>query len=186
MFKTVSDAAAAYSPQDASGAADGVAKGAADAVFRAMFGFYGNLWLSKFSTGSMDADGNDAGVLSAKAIWEHGLRDFDVPTVKAALRRCIEAHAEFPPTMPQFVALCKACQPVKTYAEQQGWKQLPAPSPEAPKPDVTIERKNDGKNWARKHLARHKKGIKVPYYTLNSARMALGLQSGMDAARVAV
>ena len=88
---------------------------AADAVFRAMHGFYGQLWLSKFATGQAGADGADAGVVSAKAMWAHGLRDFDAVTVRHALRQCLERHPEFPPSLPQFVALCRANKPREAY-----------------------------------------------------------------------
>jgi hypothetical protein len=84
---------------------------AVDVVFRAMHGFYGQLWLSKFATGQVGADGADAGVLNAKLIWSHGIRQFSVGTVKAALRQCIERHPEFPPSLPQFVSLCRANAP---------------------------------------------------------------------------
>lgn len=88
---------------------------AADAVFRAMHGFYGQLWLSKFATGQAGADGADAGVVSAKAIWAHGLRDFDATTVRMALRQCLERHPEFPPSLPQFVSMCRANQPREVF-----------------------------------------------------------------------
>lgn len=88
---------------------------AADAVFRALHGFYGQLWLSKFATGQVDASGNDSGVLGAKAIWAHGLRDFSATTVKAALRQCLETHPEFPPSLPQFMALCRANTPREVF-----------------------------------------------------------------------
>lgn len=88
---------------------------AADAVFRAMHGFYGQLWLSKFATGQASADGADAGVVSAKRIWAHGLRDFDAVTVRHALRQCLERHPEFPPSLPQFVSMCRANQPREAY-----------------------------------------------------------------------
>lgn len=88
---------------------------AADAVFRAMHGFYGQLWLSKFATGQAGADGADAGVVSAKRIWAHGLRDFDAVTVRHALRQCLERHPEFPPSLPQFVSMCRANQPREAY-----------------------------------------------------------------------
>lgn len=89
----------------------------ANNVFRVMHGFYGNLFLSKFATGEVKADGSDGGVASARAIWAHGLRDFDLSTVKTALARVMDAHPEFPPTLPQFVALCKACAPRPVYRE---------------------------------------------------------------------
>jgi hypothetical protein len=95
----------------------------ANNVFRVMHGFYGNLFLSKFATGEVTANGGDAGVASARTIWAHGLRDFDVSTVKTALARVISTHPEFPPTLPQFVALCKAFAPRQVYQHA-----LPPPS----------------------------------------------------------
>lgn len=100
----------------------------ANNVFRVMHGFYGNLFLSKFATGEVKADGSDGGVASARAIWAHGLRDFDLATVKTALARVMDAHPEFPPTLPQFVALCKACRPREAFQHA-----LP---PKAPNPEV--------------------------------------------------
>jgi len=94
---------------------EATAPNAADAVFRAMHGFYGQLWLSKFATGQAGADGADAGVVSAKAMWAHGLRDFDAVTVRHALRQCLERHPEFPPSLPQFVSMCRANQPREAY-----------------------------------------------------------------------
>lgn len=78
-------------------------------VFKVFHGFYGNLFLSKFANGQLNASGEDMGVISARQIWAHGLREFDLATVKNALLRCMEPHPEYPPTLPQFVALCKAC-----------------------------------------------------------------------------
>jgi len=87
----------------------------ANNVFRVLHGFYGNLFLSKFATGEVIAGGGDGGVASARTIWAHGLRGFDVEVVKTALARTMDTHPEFPPTLPQFVALCKACQPREVY-----------------------------------------------------------------------
>ena len=89
----------------------------ANNVFRVMHGFYGNLFLSKFATGEVLANGGDGGVASARVIWAHGLRSFDIETVKTALGRTMEAHPEFPPTLPQFVGLCKACTQRKAYQD---------------------------------------------------------------------
>lgn len=84
-------------------------------VFKVMHGFYGNLFLSKFATGSFGASGQDQGVVSARQIWAHGLRDMDAATVKAALAQCVERHPEYPPSLPQFMALCRANQPRKVF-----------------------------------------------------------------------
>lgn len=84
-------------------------------VFKVLHGFYGNLFLSKFASGEMTPEGEDSGVVSARQVWAHGLREFDGQTVKAALNRCMAAHAEFPPSLPQFVALCAAAKPRNVY-----------------------------------------------------------------------
>ena len=161
------------------GATHEVPMSAADAVFRAMFGFYGNLWLSKFAIGQLDDDGSDAGVTSAKSIWAHGLREFDVGTVKVALRQCLEHHPEFPPTLPQFVALCKAAMPRKTWAEENNLPQLPAPKPAAPA-RVQFREHNDGKDWARRLQARHSAGDSLSPYQVTCSRQALGLEGRMS------
>ena len=88
-------------------------------VFKVFHGFYGNLFLSKFSTGEVDAQGGDAGIVSARQIWGHGLRNFDAGTVKAALAQCMAPHPEFPPSLPQFVALCRANAPREAYRAPQ-------------------------------------------------------------------
>jgi len=88
-------------------------------VFKVFHGFYGNLFLSKFSTGEVDAQGGDAGIVSARQIWGHGLRNFDAGTVKAALAQCMAQHPEFPPSLPQFVALCRANKPREAYSAPQ-------------------------------------------------------------------
>lgn len=92
-------------------------EGAVNNVFKVMHGFYGNLFLSKFATGDVDDAGQDRGIVSARQIWGHGLRGFGPNTVKSALARCMTHHPEFPPSLPQFVALCEACTPRKTYAQ---------------------------------------------------------------------
>ena len=109
MLKPI-DPSAAGRPQRAPLPADAV-----NNVFKVLHGFYGNLFLSKFATGQADQAGEDQGIVSARQVWAHGLREFDVTTVKAALSRCIERHPEFPPSMPQFVQLCVACKVREVY-----------------------------------------------------------------------
>ena len=87
-------------------------------VFKVFHGFYGNLFLSKFATGEA-GDGGDKGIVSARQIWGHGLRGFDAATVKTALAQCVTAHPEFPPSLPQFVALCRASAPRDGYKPAQ-------------------------------------------------------------------
>ena len=87
----------------------------ANNVFRVLHGFYGNLFLSKFATGEAMPGGGDGGVASARGIWAYGLREFAAEVIKTALARTMAAHPEYPPTLPQFVALCKACAPREAF-----------------------------------------------------------------------
>ena len=86
-------------------------------LFMLFHGYYGNLFLSKFATGELDAEGKDRGIKSARLVWQNELRNYDVDTVVAAAKRCKEAHKEFPPSLPQFAALCAAIQPRKARPE---------------------------------------------------------------------
>ncbi|MGJ7529833.1 hypothetical protein [Variovorax sp. GB1P17] len=83
-------------------------------VFKVLHGYYGNLFFTKFSTGAVE-NGEDQGIANARRIWAHGLRDFDGDTIKMALRNCQARHAEYPPSLPQFVALCAAAKPREVY-----------------------------------------------------------------------
>lgn len=94
-------------------------------LFTLMHGFYGNLFLSKFATGDVDAQGKDKGVKSAQMVWASDLAKFDSVTIRAAAERCKVDHKDFPPTLPQFSAICRAMSPVKAYrAPDSGVKQI--------------------------------------------------------------
>jgi hypothetical protein len=84
-------------------------------VFKVFHGYYGNLFLSKFASGVTDTAGRDKGVASARTVWAFSLRKFSEQTVVAALDRCQALHPEFPPSLPQFLAVCAACAPRKVY-----------------------------------------------------------------------
>lgn len=80
-------------------------------VFRTFHGFYGSLFLAKFTTGVVDSKGHDRGIRSAKTVWATALQRFTPETVGAALDACQALHPKYPPTMPEFVGLCVAHQP---------------------------------------------------------------------------
>ena len=88
-------------------------------VFKTLQGMYGSLFLSKFSTGKVLPNGGDAGVISARDVWAVSLQRFDAGTVGTALDRVLTDFPEFPPSLPQFVALCHACRPRETYRPAQ-------------------------------------------------------------------
>lgn len=87
-------------------------------LFMLFHGRYGNLFLSKFATGELDAQGKDKGMLSARIVWQSELRDFGDEIVMEAARRAGDVHPEFPPSLPQFVALCRAAAPRKTWTDE--------------------------------------------------------------------
>ena len=80
-------------------------------VFKVLHGAYGSLFLAKFSTGELDENGKDKGIKSTRQVWAHGLRGMDGATITTALERVLDTHPEYPPTLPQFIALCKAAKP---------------------------------------------------------------------------
>jgi hypothetical protein len=109
MFKSIQAATASIgSPQPSIDDA-GIKR-----VFMVLHGFYGNLFLSKFATGSVE-NGEDQGIANARKVWAYSLRDFDAETIKGALRRCQAAHVEFPPSLPQFLSLCAAIKPREAF-----------------------------------------------------------------------
>lgn len=88
-------------------------------VFKVMHGYYGNLFLSKFASGVTDPQGRDKGVASARTVWAYKLQRFDEATVVKALDQCQDRHPEFPPSLPQFVALCAAAAPREVYRAEK-------------------------------------------------------------------
>lgn len=145
-------------------------------LFLLLQGSYGSLFLSKFATGVKDEEGrHDLGIRATMKVWSAALGKYPADVIESAATRLLNEHPEFPPNLPQFVALCNACMPVKTYAQEQGWKALPAPVIEPIK--VNLAMQNDGKDWARRILYRAEHGDKsVGRYALREARVAMKLE----------
>lgn len=148
-------------------------------LFVLLHGAYGSTFLSKYSTGEKNAEGNDKGVLAAMLVWDAGLSKFAPDVIEAAAKRLMAEDPKFPPNLPQMEKVCEAITPRKTYAEEAGLPRLPAPAPVAPI-KVDFSKKGDGKDWARAILARSEAGDKIRPYTLLSARQALGLEGRMS------
>ena len=161
--------AAAQSPQPTEQTSTVIRK-----LFIMMHGSYGSLFLSKFSTGEKDAQGKDKGVRAAMKIWDAALRKFPESVIETATGRLSQAHPEFPPNLPQFERLCDAAAPRQTYAEEHNIPRLEAPvvAPVA----VSFAMQNDGKDWARRILARAEAGDSIRTYTMESAQLALGMK----------
>lgn len=81
------------------------------ALFQRLHGYFGNSFLDKFRTGQARADGLDAGVENAKRIWARELAGTPGEVIGAALRALRDRGAPFPPSLPEFAALCRASRP---------------------------------------------------------------------------
>lgn len=145
-------------------------------LFILLHGSYGNLFISKFSTGEKDAQGRDKGIRAAMKVWESKLAQYPADVVETAAARMTAAHAEFPPNLPQFEVLCTAAMPRQTYAEENNLPRLAAPVPAAPVELVDFKPKGDMKDWARRLLARHDAGEVLKPIQLRFAREAMGIR----------
>ena len=148
-------------------------------LFVLLHGAYGSTFLSKYSTGEKNDEGSDKGVVAAMLVWDAALSKFAPDVVEAAAKRLMAEDPKFPPNMPQVEKVCEAITPRKTYAEEAGLPRLPAPEPAAPI-KVSFEMRGDGKDWARRIMARNEAGDKIRPITLRFAREALGLEGRMS------
>lgn len=85
----------------------------AQKVFEALHGMYGNHASSRFADGATDENGIDKGIKAAHALWSNALEKFPRRVAMAALAKCVDAHPKFPPTLPEFMALCKSLVPYR-------------------------------------------------------------------------
>lgn len=149
-------------------------------LFLVLHGSYGNLFTAKFATGERDAQGKDKGIRAAMLVWDSALAKYPADVLEASSKRLVTECPDYPPNLPQFEAICKAAMPRKTYAEEHGLTRLPPPSAQSVGP-VEYEAKNDGRDWARRIMARHEAGESLNPTTLRFAREALRLTTGVTA-----
>lgn len=74
-------------------------------IFQRMHGFYGNLWLDRYRIGQSDGEGRDVGLENAKAMWAEELGGFAAEQIGHALEQM--RHVKLPPTLPEFLELCR-------------------------------------------------------------------------------
>lgn len=147
-------------------------------LFVLLHGAYGSLFLAKYATGEKSEAGGDKGVAAAMLVWDSALAKFSPDVIEAAAKRLMSESPEFAPNLPQMEKVCAAITPRKTYAEEAGLPRLPAPVPAAPV-NVDFRKQNDGKDWARRIVARADAGEKIRPYAIKSARQALGMEGVM-------
>ena len=70
-----------------------------DSIFAVMTAVYGQKWTSLLIDEQMIDD--------MQKVWGHHLRDADEASVKTALQKMPSEYPDWPPTVGQFLALCK-------------------------------------------------------------------------------
>ncbi|MCQ9378823.1 hypothetical protein [Methyloversatilis sp. XJ19-49] len=107
-----------------------------DRLFDRLQGLYGSLWLDRWRTGeTMELPGGakaDKGMLLAKAQWAMELSGFADKDGQQRIAKAIDAcrHRTMPPTLPEFLELCR-----------QQPNGLP-PLLKAPHPDAPARQRN--------------------------------------------
>jgi hypothetical protein len=138
-----------------------------DRLFARFSVLYGKHWADMWS---------DVPLADVKDAWQTELGGCTGDQIREALKNV----GKFPPTLPEFLALCKP--PVKTPAHQA---YLPAPRTKFddidPKVRVaisefkTLGRKRDPKDWARRILSEADAGTYRLQYGIDCAKEALGI-----------
>ena len=138
-------------------------------------GSYGAMFLGKFATGVLDDRGRDLGVRAAMRVWRAALGKFPDAVIETAAARLTEQYPDRPPHLPQFEAMCRAAMPRLTHAEENRLPALPAPV--VLPVHVEVEPLGDGKDWARRIVARVQAGDQTLTRTaIRAAMQALGME----------
>ena len=88
-----------------------------DRLFSRLAAFYGS---QKLATMWVDAD-----MAEVKAVWSEQLGRFEPASISAALQRLVDSGNQWPPTLPEFVELCRQAAVGRQQAQQ--FDALPAP-----------------------------------------------------------
>lgn len=111
-------------------------------LFAELQGNYGTRFLDMWRSGVTDTNNDDVGLLNAMDMWAKKLAGFRGRP--EAIRRVLDTLPQNPPTLPQFVDLCRQACPMPEH------KALPAP--EIP-PSVIAARQAEAEAMARQVLA---------------------------------
>jgi len=145
-------------------------------LFAELQGNYGTRFLDMWRSGVTDTNNDDVGLQNAMDMWAEKLAGFrERPD---AIRRVLDTLPKHPPTLPEFVELCR------TSCPKQEVKALPAP--EVP-PSVIEARQAEAqaiaarvagnvpsKGWAHKLRARYLAGERLMMAQVSLASDALG------------
>ncbi|WP_321939997.1 hypothetical protein [Paraburkholderia sp. J8-2] len=84
---------------------------AAQRLFGAFHGMYGNQALDKFRSGENDRDGNDTGMIRTLSLWRAALANVSPAVMSRAIAKCAEKHMTFAPSLPEFLDIVKSLTP---------------------------------------------------------------------------
>ena len=138
-----------------------------DRLFDRFAAMYGKHWFDLWA---------DVPMADVKAAWRADLAKVDGEQIRKALEHC-KAQCKFPPTLPEFVGLCKA------FAIARQRPALPDYSRAEIAPEVLAEiakmfdaqRKRQPDDWARNILKLHAEGKYDSFAGLAMARRAMGI-----------
>ncbi len=145
-------------------------------LFAELQGNYGTRFLDMWRSGVTDTNGDDVGLQNAMDMWAEKLAGFrERPD---AIRRVLDTLPKHPPTLPEFVELCR------TSCPKQGVKALPAPNvppsviearqAEAQAIAAKVAANVPSKAWAHKLRARYLSGERLMMAQVSLAPDALG------------
>ncbi|MBR0568379.1 hypothetical protein J5J83_19835 [Azoarcus sp. L1K30] len=125
-------------------------------IFAELQGSYGSRFLDMWRSGQALPDGTDAGIENAMRQWGEKLSGFEDQPER--IRRVLDALPLHPPTLPEFVALCR---------QQQAEQRTALPPPRVPREVAKARAEQlartakriaaqptDGLAWARKQPTR--------------------------------
>ena len=145
-------------------------------LFAELQGNYGTRFLDMWRSGQADTNGDDVGLQNAMDMWAEKLAGFrERPD---AIRRVLDTLPKHPPTLPEFVELCR------TSCPKQEVKALPAPDvppsviearqAEAQAIAARVSGNVPSKAWAHKLRARYLAGERLMMAQVALASDALG------------
>jgi hypothetical protein len=133
-----------------------------DKLFERFAAMYGKAWFDCWA---------DVPMADVKDAWTHGLEHFSEERLGLALTACL-TQCRFPPSLPEFAILCDQARVAPRPIDRQRFTELPAPKAWIdPLPDH--EKKQDGKDWARRLIYRKARGESHVPYAEQSAREIL-------------
>ena len=145
-------------------------------LFAELQGNYGTRFLDMWRSGVTDTNGDDVGLQNAMDMWAENLAGFrERPD---AIRRVLDTLPKHPPTLPEFVELCRQSCPKPDH------KALPAPNvppsviearqAEAEAIAAKVAANVPSKAWAHKLRARYLAGERLMMAQVALASDALG------------